>query len=166
MEAIASPSPTEAVVGVEAARDTVAPAVVARHILWLRQDVDTTPMHILKLVYLCHGWMLGIHGPALISEPVEAWQYGPVVPSLYHQYKRFGGGIIVGEQAVAQTGLDPKAADLIQGVESVYRPCTPFQLSALTHQPGTPWDITLRKSGIGAVIPNDLIQEHYRGLRG
>ena len=37
-------------------------------------------MHAIKLVYLCHGWMLGIYGRSLIGEPVEAWRYGPVVP--------------------------------------------------------------------------------------
>ena len=144
----------------------VAPSSVARQILWLRQDLDTTPMHVLKLVYLCHGWMLGIHGDPLISEPVEAWPYGPVVPTLYHRYKRFGGGIIVGEQVAEQPGLDASAAALIESIEAVYRPCSAFQLSALTHQPGTPWDVTRRKSGIGSVIPNALIREHYRGFLG
>ena len=44
-------------------------------------------MHVLKLVYVCHGWMLGIHGAPLITEPVEAWTYSPVVPTVYHRYK-------------------------------------------------------------------------------
>lgn len=33
-----------------------------------------------------------------------------------------------------------------------------------TRQPGTPWAITRRKSGIGSVIPDKLIEEHYREL--
>ena len=70
--------------------DAAAPSLIAEQILWQRRDVDTTPMHVLKLTYLCHGWMLGIYDHALINEPVEAWQYGPVVPSLYHKYKKFG----------------------------------------------------------------------------
>lgn len=148
-------------------RGPVAPSIVAKQILWLRRDLDTTPMHVLKLVYLCHGWMLGIHGASLINEPVEAWQYGPVVPSLYHRYKGFGGGIIVGEPVAERVVLGSSdAAAVIESIETVYRPCTAFQLSALTHQPGTPWDITRRKSGIGSVIPSELIRKHYRGFLG
>ena len=64
---------------------------VAEAVLWIRRDVQTTPMHIIKLVYLSHGWMLGLHDTPLLWEPVEAWQYGPVVPSVYHLYKGWGG---------------------------------------------------------------------------
>ena len=67
------------------------PRTVAEQILWLRQDVPTTPMHVLKLAYLCHGWMLGVFGRGLIAEPAEAWRYGPVIPTVYHTYKSFRG---------------------------------------------------------------------------
>ena len=142
----------------------VAPSVVAEQILWLRRGIDTTPMHVLKLVYLCHGWMLGIHGNPLITEPVEAWTYGPVVPSVYHRYKRYGGGLILESETERSGALSTRTGGLIESIEAVYRPCSASQLSALTHQPGTPWDITRRKSGIGSVIPDELIEEHYREL--
>ena len=54
--------------------------------------------------------------------------------------------------------------ELIANIEPAYRSYTAFQLSALTHQPGTPWDITRREHGTGAVIPNELIRDHYRGM--
>lgn len=73
-----------------------APINVARYILKLAQDGDNalTPMQVLKLVYISHGWQLGLHGRPLVNEPIEAWQYGPVVPSVYHRYKRFGSRFI------------------------------------------------------------------------
>jgi uncharacterized phage-associated protein len=42
-----------------------------------------TPLQLIKLVYIAHGWYLGLTGEPLINEPPEAWQYGPVIPSLY-----------------------------------------------------------------------------------
>ena len=63
----------------------VSPILVAEQILWLRREIDTTPMHVIKLVYLAHGWMLGFTSRALINEAVEAWTYGPVVPSTYYR---------------------------------------------------------------------------------
>jgi len=142
----------------------IAASVVAEHLLWLRGTIDTTPMHVLKLVYLCHGWMLGIHDAPLIAEAVEAWPYGPVVPTVYHRYKRYGGGIIVERVADRSEDLTTEMNKLVKSMEEVYRPCTAFQLSALTHQPNTPWDITRREKGIGSVIPNELIRNHYRVL--
>ncbi len=140
--------------------------VIANQILWLRHEIDTTPMHVLKLVYICHGWMLGMHGSPLITEPVEAWTYGPVVPTVYHQYKKYGGGTILEETKATNRHKDLNATmnDLVQTVESVYRTCTAYQLSALTHQPNTPWDITRRKTGIGSAIPNNLIKKHYEDM--
>ena len=42
-----------------------------------------TPMQLLKLVFIAHGWMLGLYGEPLISDDVQAWKYGPVIPDLY-----------------------------------------------------------------------------------
>src|SRR3977135_2921517 len=49
-----------------------------------------TPMKLQKLVYYPHGWRLGIVGKALLNEQIEAWEFGPVIPSLYHEFKEFG----------------------------------------------------------------------------
>ena len=68
---------------------SVSALVVADQLLWLRQDIETTVMHVLKLVYLAHGWMLGLHKRPLIKEQVEAWLYGPVILVLYQKYKYF-----------------------------------------------------------------------------
>ena len=78
---------------------TLSPITVAERILWLRRDQETTPLHIVKLVYLCHGWMLGIKGEPLVAEPVVTGQFGPVLQSLYDRYQIFGDGRIVGAGA-------------------------------------------------------------------
>jgi len=36
-----------------------------------------TPMQLIKLVYIAHGWTLGLYDQPLIGEQVEAWTYGP-----------------------------------------------------------------------------------------
>ena len=142
------------------------PRVVAEQILWLRRDIETTPMHVLELVYLCHGWVLGLADLALIDEPVEAWQYGPVVPSVYRRYKSFGRSSITAVPVNQSKMLDQQQRTFIEIVEDVYREYSALELSSLTHQADTPWDATRRKYGIGAIIPNELIQEHYRELFG
>ena len=47
-----------------------------------------------------------------------------------------------------------------------YKGLSGVTLSAITHKPGTPWDIIWNQRGgknqKNAIIPNDLIKEHYK----
>ncbi len=140
------------------------PRLAAEQILWLRRGTETTPMHVLKLVYISHGWTLGLYGRSLINEPAEAWRYGPVVPSVYHRYKSFRGDAITTEPVDRSDAFDDEQRDVIEQVHEVYGDFTALQLSALTHKPGTPWDVTYREYGAGVIIPNELIRDYYERL--
>ena len=54
---------------------------------------DKVPLHLLglvKRVYIAHGFSLAITGRPLIDprfDRIEAWKYGPVIPSVYHSFK-------------------------------------------------------------------------------
>lgn len=123
-------------------------------------------MHVLKLAYICHGWVLGLTDQPLVDEPVEAWRYGPVVPSVYRRYRSFGRDAITTVPIDRSETLGEPQREFVEVVEEVYRDYSALELSSLTHQADTPWDITRRKHGIGAIIPNELIRKHYRGLLG
>ena len=49
-----------------------------------------TPMQLIKLTYIAHGFSLAIKNRPLLDESVEAWRYGPVIPSLYRKLKSYG----------------------------------------------------------------------------
>jgi uncharacterized phage-associated protein len=140
--------------------------VVAQDILWAahRDANPLTPMQLLKLVYIAHGWNLGLHSRPLIYDAVEAWQYGPVIPAIYHQFKRFGGGFITECPPGPQEVVTATERNLLDQVWKGYGKMSGIGLSSLTHQPGTPWDVTIRRLGRGATISNDLIEDHYRRL--
>jgi len=47
----------------------------------------------------------------------------------------------------------------------VYGDFSSWQLSAITHQQGTPWEqVSNMNLGLWSIIPNSLIQEHYASL--
>ena len=56
-----------------------------------------TPMQVLKLVYISHGWMLGLLDQPLVAEAIEAWrgvalrprsaQRLPEIPELSRLYR-------------------------------------------------------------------------------
>lgn len=54
------------------------------------QGMSLTPLQLMKLTYMSHGWALGILGRPLFNDRVEAWKYGPVIPTLYHKTKEYG----------------------------------------------------------------------------
>ena len=56
-----------------------------------KEQVELTPLKLQKLLYFAHGWhlVLDSDGDPLLDEDIEAWKYGPVVPSIYHKFKEF-----------------------------------------------------------------------------
>ncbi|BEV17548.1 DUF4065 domain-containing protein [Herbaspirillum sp. DW155] len=136
-----------------------------------REGQSIDPMKLQKLVYYAHGWFAGHFGKPLINENVEAWQYGPVIPSLYHEFKPYGAGAIRSKAKGFVNGsfqdvplpTDPGLLHFLNNVWNSYGPYTGIALSEMTHAAGSPWDITWRNSeGMhGADIPFPTIQEHF-----
>lgn len=125
-----------------------------------------TPMQIIKLVYLCHGWMLGLYGRPLINEPVEAWQYGPVIRNLYRSVREYKSSHIdrkiTGGSDLAE--FDDAELDVMDQVIGAYGDSSGIKLSKMTHAIDTPWSITWKDKGKNSVISNDIIQEHFSRL--
>lgn len=124
-----------------------------------------TQLQILKLVYIAHGWHLATYGEPLLNEKVQAWQYGPVVPSLYHSLKRFGTGLVPKNwlRNFLFAGRDPTPEEE-ESLATTYRMLGKFSgiaLSNLTHKPGSPWSKVWRPGVADLVIPNDIIRQHY-----
>lgn len=123
-------------------------------------DNAFTPMQLLKLVYLCHGWMLGLYRRPLVREDVLAWQYGPVIRELYASIKEYGSRHVF-KLLSGDLQLDEIAGHIVGQVYERYGHFTGIELSSITHAEGTPWHITWDGGrGRNRVISNDLI-EHY-----
>lgn len=121
-----------------------------------------TPMQVLKLVYIAHGWMLGLYGRALIRDDVQAWKYGPVIPGLYNAMRDFRGSPVTGKlNAPADDPLDAHEDNIVQQVFTLYGDKTGPALSRLTHATGTPWELTYQDGYFGIPISNDIIRDHY-----
>ena len=121
-------------------------------------------MQLLKVSYISHGWSLGLCGSPLFKDDVEAWKYGPVIPGVYHKYKKFGYSHITARTKDLRESLGKIPHAIMSRVVEVYGKYDGLYLSSLTHQPNSPWDLTIKKDGEGAIIPNDVIKDYYRKL--
>jgi uncharacterized phage-associated protein len=157
---------------------------VANEFLRLAKDEGRTltPMQLLKLVYFAYGWYWAIANKRLLDERVEAWKYGPVVPSIYHEFKRFGNEPIrefatemnvvhedgkvkfILEEPELQGGDAESAKQLIRRVWDVYKGYSAIDLSRMTHEPGTPWDTTPDKDVKGTDIDDTKIRDYFMAL--
>lgn len=121
---------------------------VANEFLRLAKQDQTSidPMKLQKLIYLAHGWSLVFLNHPLVREKIKAWKYGPVIPSLYDEFREFRANPITrtAPADASANALDPASSNLIQKVWAAYRDQTAIQLSTMTHEPGYAWDMSRR----------------------
>ena len=66
-------------------------SAIAKHILGAckaKQDFITN-LKLQKLLYYAQAWHLAIYGEPLFPDRIEAWVHGPVVPSVFREYRSF-----------------------------------------------------------------------------
>lgn len=159
---------------------------VANEFLQYASDEGSSldPLKLQKLIYFAHGWHLAIRNEPLLDEFIEAWQYGPVVPSVYHEFKRYGNGSI-GEPARDLKFIGGKLTfvpfdlteeyrenpehlqftqQLLKKIWETYKKFSGLTLSNLTHISGSPWDQTWSKAEgrKNATIKDEVISRYFK----
>lgn len=125
-----------------------------------------TPMKLLKLLYISHGYMLGKHGIPLLEEPIRAFQYGPIVKSVYDQVRKNRSSNIpsIKVSKSYKELISEAEIKIIDNVISIYGNANPIQLSAAMHNEKTPWGMSRKISDNNPIISNDYIQYFYKEL--
>jgi uncharacterized phage-associated protein len=145
--------------------------------LGFRDSVSVDPMKIQKLTYFANGYYLAKTGEPLVNERFQAWKLGPVLPTLYHEMKRFRGMPIDSYAKIYDRVLnriipaappedDAEFVKIRQFVWMNYGKRESITLSRLTHKVGGAWQQTiLDNPGIeGPQIPDDLIRKEFAPL--
>jgi uncharacterized phage-associated protein len=138
---------------------------VANTILELaeKKNIKISPMKMQKLIYYAQAWYYLLNNEPLIDEHFSRWQYGPVIPSLYHELKYYGANDITSKIVNFEFGyndgivVEPIIKDDLIGryldkILEVYGPYSAQELSNMTHQKGTAWAL---KGADGSVITLD-----------
>ena len=140
---------------------------------------DGVPLHLLglvKRVYIAHGFSLAITGRPLIDprfDRIEAWKYGPVIPSVYHSFKHNKYDPIKEPAVIARWSASeakekfdvPKLENeedkrLVELIWKRYKQLSDRDLVSLTHEPGTPWSMVYAE-GENRVIPDERTKDYY-----
>lgn len=153
---------------------TYTPQHIANYFLERSDDEGRAldQLKLMKLVYIAYGWYLALTGKKLFKEDIQAWQHGPVVRSLYDEFKHFGRRPIAQratdfdldsfELTEPQVPADDRDTQLVlEKVWAAYKRFSGWQLREKTHQDGTPWSLTYNAAERDQVIPDELIRPHF-----
>ena len=140
-----------------------------------------TQMKLHKLLYFAHGWHFAFRDQPLLDELIEAWKYGPVVPSLFHEFKDFGSRPILrkafdveicrGNELALTAPRIGKDDDFVRRrldrIWEVYGMMNAGQLSHIVHLPSSPWTLARKKYALirNAPILNEEMLLFFKNKR-
>lgn len=110
-----------------------------------------------KLLYYAQGAFLVFMDAPLFDDPIEAWTHGPVVPTVYREYKRFKDKGICLKNGFELPSFSEAENELLLEVYNEFGQYSAWKLRNMTHQE-TPW----KNTPIGEVIPLGLIKSYFK----
>lgn len=139
----------------QARRWPIAAYAIANAFVQLAQEgriPQLTPMKLQKLMYFTQAWYLRERGFPLLDDHFSRWQYGPVIPAIYHEFKAYEAGVITQPAQTLSADSDgwnahvpavPKSDRdtwaLLHVIAQRYGGFSGPQLSAITHKAGGAW---------------------------
>lgn len=147
-------------------------SAVANEFLKLSEntDIEMTTMKLLKLMYIAQGLSLSLlDRPIFLNDHIEAWKFGPVIPSIYHEFKHFKSEPITSKSVLLDTTYQQYSEPILSDLEDqkivlltwqLYKNISAKDLVDLTHMTGTPWSLSYRNDQ-NRVIENTLIKKYY-----
>lgn len=137
-----------------------------------KQALD--PMKIQKLLYYANGYYLAKTDAPLVDEYFEAWKFGPVLPSLYYEFQKFGADGIKAWACDPDSGQfaeppdEPLANKVVDFVWQRFGGLDATDLSRRTHKKGSPWErVISAQDGVvyrNTDIPTPYIKEYFSRL--
>ena len=141
-----------------------------------RSSLSLTNLAVQKLLYFAHALHLIERKLPLMTGYFEAWQFGPVHPSVYSAFRSAGAepirfrarkmDVLTGETSPLSNPSDPYVTQLMQRVLNSYGRLSTGRLVDISHAKNAPWDYIVNKSrvtvALGMRIPDDVIMERFR----
>lgn len=136
------------------------------------EGMPISQLKLIKLVYIAYGWVLALTNRRLFEEEIQAWQHGPVIESLYHEFKHFKSSPIVGR--ASDVDLDtwetttPRVPNsdettrlILDKVWAAYRRFKAWDLRNKTHEDDGPWHKVYHENDRYLTLRDEDIRDHY-----
>jgi uncharacterized phage-associated protein len=141
-----------------------------------RHGRGITNLALQKLLYFAHALFLIERKRPLVSGYFEAWEYGPVHPTVYQAFKSARDkpiafratqrDIVSGATNPLPPPSDPEVLSHVMRIISQYGSMSPSQLVNISHAKGAPWHFVVDKPrtglALGLRISNDTIVSRFK----
>ena len=126
-----------------------------------------------KFVYLAFGIAYAYYNRILFKEPIQAWRLGPVIPSIYHEFKKYGYGKITESSYIHNPVKDKmtkpvvekndeQAIATLQVVKEEYSSMSTRELIDRIHDTGTPWKQFYKEGKTNIEIDIKTIKQYFK----
>lgn len=115
-----------------------------------------------KILYYLQGGFTAKYNRPLFNEDIEAWQLGPVVPSIYFNYRSYAAANIPVQEIVVPK-LTEEEFSFVDDIINRVVQLTPSELVTATHEED-PWKRTTQGGhyvGPGNIMPIEDIQSFF-----
>lgn len=135
---------------------------IANQIVRLSNETGepVTNIKLQKLIYYTYAWYAVEKGKPLFEENIEAWKYGPVIPSVYEAFSEYGADIIKKPASEKPPDLDRYTEILVEDIFKAYGGKSAIELVELTHSEA-PWRDRYDPEEENIVIPFEEIKKYY-----
>ena len=121
-------------------------------------------LQLQKILYLAHMIYAGRTGRPLVRREFEAWDYGPVIPSVYRAASIFGAKPVRNVFHAIQDADPVEHAyelKMIEDAVAAFSTLPPFKLVEITHDKHSAWARHYDSCNKGKVIPFESIRSEY-----
>lgn len=118
---------------------------------------EISNLRLQKLLYFIQAKVLVETGEPCFDDIMEAWDYGPVVPVVYHEYKIFGS-LDIKINPIKVT-IEGKIAELIDLIIDYCSKFPTYQLVEITHKQN-PWKQAYKR-GAKVEIKSSSIKDYF-----
>jgi uncharacterized phage-associated protein len=139
-----------------------------------RCSIGVSNLALNKIMYFSFGQYYKNYKCYIFQDKFEAWQYGPVIPEIYHQFKIYENKKIEsratklnfksGINEIVNYYFDQDKADFLSETIGLYLKIDPGRLVDWSHEKGGPWSKVWNHDGIsnpGMVIPPESIALYF-----
>ena len=133
---------------------------IAKYIIYYckEQGYFITNLKLQKILYFIQAEFLVSKNACWFHEEIEAWDFGPVVPEVYREYKSFGNSnLFLDDEDLPYISSEDK--ELINGMIDICSKYSASELVSLTHNQA-PWKKAYKKY-FNNIISKQSIKDYF-----
>ena len=130
---------------------------IAKYVIYFSsiKNRSVSNLKLQKILYFIQAEFLIRKGCRCFSDIIEAWDFGPVIPLVYKEFRIYGGADIPRREGVDLSFEEEVDRDIVDEISTICFDYTASELVAITHNQ-TPWISAYKKYCNNEITPESI----------